>query len=382
MKIGRLLRHELQDAPRRVIGQQIQSALGALTHIAYPLALRFEIGQQTLFAHDFLSVQRQPDEILGLMATDEEVAVPLGKQATGVERHAARPNDRIPVVERLLHAVLRRDAASNFPAEVLDAVRDRRPAIVLARARNVDLVAAARAVLDFPQLTGGRVQRRGLDVAMAKRPDLGPDALLSHERVVPRNRSVRIQSHDFSEQPVHSLCLHPAFGDRPLALRNEQRTVASEHEPAAEVRRRHHRRHLVVDDLRVLDSRIGGLDEPAAGDRCVVRAAGARLRVAPVDQSVRREGWIECDVEQSALTARIDRRKTRNRRRERSAGCNDSQAAGPLRDEHALARQECETPGVLQSTGDRDDVEQHGALLFRRASLAGKRRRLAGRVRP
>src|SRR5207247_5378623 len=107
-------------------------------------------------------------------------------------------------------------------------------------------VAAARAVLDLPQLAGLRMKRRSLHVAMAERPDLVTHALRTGKRIVLRNRAVGIEADDLPEQTVHPLRLHAPFRDRALALRHKQRAVPVEHEPAAEMRRRSERRRLVI----------------------------------------------------------------------------------------------------------------------------------------
>ena len=125
-------------------------------------------------------------------------------------------------------------------------------------------------MLDLPQLAGRRVQRRRLDVAVAERPDLRPHAFLADERVVLGDRAVGVDADDLAEQAVHPLRLHAAFGDRPVAERDEQRAVAAEHQAAAEVQRRGERRRLVEDHLDVLDLRRRAVHEPAARDRGVV----------------------------------------------------------------------------------------------------------------
>ena len=94
-------------------------------------------------------------------------------------------------------------------------------------------------------------------------------------------------------------------------MRDEERAVAAEHQPAAEVRPRVERRRLMEDDLDVFDARRGVLDQPASSDRRVVGAAVAWLCVAPVDQPIRCEAWIERDVEQSTLSPGVHRWQAR-----------------------------------------------------------------------
>src|SRR5690606_36791433 len=136
-------------------------------------------------------------------------------------RHAARTDDGIPVVDRLLHALFLLDAAGDGAAAVLDPVGNRRPAVVLALADDVHLVAATRAVLHFPELAGNGMQRRRLDVAVTDRPDLQAGARLTDERVVFGNGAIGIDPHDLAVEADQVLRLHAAFGDRPVSLRDE-----------------------------------------------------------------------------------------------------------------------------------------------------------------
>src|SRR5829696_6607851 len=119
------------------------------------------------------------------MPSDEDASLPRGEQIARVESHAARADDRIPVVERLLHPFFRREVARDRATGVLDAIGGGRPAIIFTFADDVEFVTAPRAVLHLPQLPGGWVQCSRLDVAMADREDLLAGAGAAHERVVP-----------------------------------------------------------------------------------------------------------------------------------------------------------------------------------------------------
>ena len=66
---------------------------------------------------------------------------------------------------------------------VIDAIADHRPAIVLAFADDVDLVAAARAVLNLPEIAGCRIEREALSVAVAAAGEALRDSALDLERV-------------------------------------------------------------------------------------------------------------------------------------------------------------------------------------------------------
>src|SRR6185503_8019443 len=227
----------LQDPTLGAVGEHIDGAIGTLAHVAQTLARRLQILQQPFFADDTVTLHRESNKIQAAQTAHEHAVLPRREQLARVEDHPARRDVRIPVVDRLFHAFLMLDAAGDRWALILDAVRNRRPAVVFALAGDVHLVAAARAVLDLPQFTRHRIQRRRLHVAMTEGPDLGTDAFLADERVVLGNRSVRIEANDLAEQAVHLLGLHAAFGDRAFTLRDEERAVAIPHQAAAVVQR-------------------------------------------------------------------------------------------------------------------------------------------------
>jgi hypothetical protein len=179
---------------------------------------------------------------------------------------------------------------------------------------------------------------------------------------------------------MEPLRLHAPFGDRAVALRDEERPVSAEHEPASEVLPRVELRALLVDDLHVIDPRRHAVHELAPRDRGVVHPV-ARLGIAPVDEPVRREVRVERDVEQPALPARVHRRQSRDGLGKRSVGRNDAQATWSLGHQHFPVRQERESPGVLQSLGHRDDIERDVRLSFGRVGLAGERGLLVDSVR-
>ena len=68
-------------------------------------------------------------------------------------------------------------------AAVVDAVADHRPAVILALADDVDLVATAGTVLDLPEFTGGRIDREPLFVAVAVAPDFRPGIAAADKRI-------------------------------------------------------------------------------------------------------------------------------------------------------------------------------------------------------
>ena len=136
------------------------------------------------------------------------------------------------------------------------------------------------------------------------------------------------------------------------------------------------------DDLDVLDLRRRTVNELAASDRGVVHHVLFRLGVAPVDQLILRERRIERDVEQAALSARINLGKARHWFRHRLAiGTDHTQAARTLCDEHLAVWQERHAPRVDEPFGHRDDVEGDTELLLGRTRLSGECRLLIRGVR-
>src|SRR5207302_4875222 len=142
-----------------------------------------ECAQQPLLARDRVALQLEPHQNLPGERADEQAAAPGRKQVTCIERHAGWRDRRYPVFDRLLHAGFLR-ALVDLGAVVVDAIADHGPAVVLAGLRNVDLVAAARAMLVLPELAGLRMDRGALRVAMAIAPDFRLGARPAHERIV------------------------------------------------------------------------------------------------------------------------------------------------------------------------------------------------------
>src|SRR4029078_4321841 len=141
-----------------------------------------------------------------------------------------------------------------------------------------------------------------------------------------------------------------ALGDRTLTLRHEQRAIAVPDQSATKVQLGIERRRLVKYHLHIFDTRLRLLDQAATRDGRVVQAPVTRLRVAPVDQMVRRERRIERDVEQPALVAGVDGGQTRNGFRELSIRADDPQLSGLLfGDQEPAAGKKGHTPGELQA---------------------------------
>src|SRR5215510_2711884 len=162
------LRRHPQDASGGAVGEQPQRAVGPDAHVADALA---QVLQQALFLAHLLAVELEAYQCLSGERADEQVAAPRREQVAGIERHAGRRDRWHPILDRLLHAGLL-GAGVDFGATVVDTVADHRPSVVFAGFRDVDLIAAARAVLVHPQLAAGWVERGALRVAVAIAPDL------------------------------------------------------------------------------------------------------------------------------------------------------------------------------------------------------------------
>src|SRR5207253_6415434 len=143
-----------------------------------------QIGQQRFFRHDLVVLQLEPVEHHAAQASNKDAVLPLRKKVAGIEREAGRRDDRIPVIHRLFQAFLVREALTNWGARVVDAVRDDRPAVILTLLNNVELVAAARAVLGFPQIPGSWIERQPFLTARARGTDLRQPARFAQEWMV------------------------------------------------------------------------------------------------------------------------------------------------------------------------------------------------------
>src|SRR5262249_26697646 len=106
---------------------------------------------------------------------------------------------------RLLHALPVGTLVQLRP-RIVDAVADHRPAVVGAALDDVDLIPAARAVLDDPEDAGCRVDGSRLGVAVAPAPDLGPRVWLPDERVVGGHAAVGLDANDLAPVSPKILC--------------------------------------------------------------------------------------------------------------------------------------------------------------------------------
>ncbi len=132
---------------------------------------------------------------LEFKGSDQKVALPFGKHLAAIDRDGAGRDRRIPIMQRLFQPFLGR-AFADLGAGIIAAIGDDRPAIVLARLDQVNLIAAARAVLDGVEFAGGLVERDALRVAVALRPDFRERLSSRPERVIGRDAAVGIDMYD------------------------------------------------------------------------------------------------------------------------------------------------------------------------------------------
>ena len=206
----------------------------------------------------------------GHQTADEQIALPVREQVALIEGHAGGRDHRRPLDDRLLHAGLV-GALVDTRARIIDAVTDHRPAVILAGLRDVDLVAAARAVLVHPHLARRRIERGALRIAVAVAPDFRLGAGLFHERIVRRHRSVGAHAHDLAD--VIGEILRLVARAVMVAHGQEQIVVRHLHDAAAEMIAARQRPILLEDRLDVVEPRR------FVGHQCRARHGRARAAV-------------------------------------------------------------------------------------------------------
>ena len=112
------------------------------------------------------------------------------------------------VEDRWLHAGRLCQAVADRTTIVFASERDGRPPVVQAALDDVDLIATEWAVLGLPELTGRRIEREAVRVAMPVAPDLGTCTGTTDERIVVRYASVVAEPNDFAEVGPQLLCEH------------------------------------------------------------------------------------------------------------------------------------------------------------------------------
>src|SRR5215207_4322680 len=196
----------------------------------------------------------------------------------------------------------------DFAAIVVIAPTHLGPTIVAAGLGDVDLVPAKRTVLAFPKHTGFGMDREALDVAVPVGPDLGPRTRAVHEGVVGRYGAVRVDADELAQ------VVRKVLGGIELeafAGGDEQLAVGREGKARAEMESARDGRLLPEDHLKAFERRARRVQPTTAGrGRC---PALARLRIREIDEAVLGEAGIKRDIQQTALTLRVDARHTAER---------------------------------------------------------------------
>ena len=141
-----------------------------------------------------------------LHSTDEKVSPPVRKAVAGVERQARRGNRRNPDNVRRLHALFERASAKPSVPRTVAPKLTIRPAVVGALLDDVDLVAALRTVLRFPDRARVRMDREPHHVPVAEGPDLRLRIGLTHERIVRRDGAVIAKTQNLALVCIGPLC--------------------------------------------------------------------------------------------------------------------------------------------------------------------------------
>src|SRR6266446_1028158 len=184
LRVGdRFSGNELENPSACFIGEDIKRAVGSLTHVTDAFA---QIGQQIFFSDDSIAAEREPRQALRFQCAIEEAAFPGGEKISRIERQSRGRDGGIPVIDGLIHAGLR-GSDSDLRAGIIESIRNHRPAVIVARLDYVDLIAALRAMLLFPQFAGCGIDRQALGIAVAERPDFRFGIGLPDERIVVRD---------------------------------------------------------------------------------------------------------------------------------------------------------------------------------------------------
>src|SRR5688572_23181430 len=109
-------------------------------------------------------------------------------------------------------------------------MRDHRPAVVFPGLRVIELVSPPCAMLDGPELSGLRMKRGSLHIAMTVRPDLRSCAAAIDERIVTRNAPIGIDANDFPDSGAEILRLPSKRGRLSVSLGHEELAISGEHQ--------------------------------------------------------------------------------------------------------------------------------------------------------
>src|SRR6266571_389754 len=186
-------------------GEDIQESVRTLAHVANAI---LKLAQQRLAMELFpLLVEIDAHELTGprhlslTQSAGEEVSLPGGKPVARVEREARCGNRRDPEDNRLFHPFLEHPVV-HARAEIEASRVDDGPSVVLSGMEDVDLVAAIRPVLAFPDIAGERIHGQADHVAVAHRIDLGPITRATDKRIVWRHGAVVLQPQDLPPEAI------------------------------------------------------------------------------------------------------------------------------------------------------------------------------------
>ena len=120
------------------------------------------------------------------------------------------------------HAGFGLQPVADGAARIFDSVGDDRPAVIDTGGRNIDLVAAARAVFDGPEPAGLRVDGRALNIAVTVGPYLRQRTRFADERIVRRDATLRCQADDLADMTAQFLgvvaCAAVASGQEDVSV--------------------------------------------------------------------------------------------------------------------------------------------------------------------
>ncbi|MNT12022.1 hypothetical protein D3C72_1469300 [compost metagenome] len=131
-------------------------------------------------------------------------------------------------------------------------MRRQRPAVVFAFFRDIDLIAATRAVLVQPQRVGPGVHRHPLRIADAVGPDFRACACFIDERIICGHFALIRQAYHFPLQLIQILRRRTLIV---FTQADKQIAFAVEHQSPAEVISRRQFWHLAEHHLESLDAR-------------------------------------------------------------------------------------------------------------------------------
>ena len=256
---------------------------------------------------------------------------------------------------------------------VLLAVADDGPAVVAAGARDVDLVAALRAMLADPQLAGVGMQRRALRVAMAVAPDGGCAPAGGEARVARRRGAVGGDAHHLAVAARQVLREATLVVVLPVAQCDEE-MAARGRTPAAS---RSARCCLTLGNCWKMTVRFcqrpGGELSSARATAVPLRPVAAALGEAQVDAPVGGERRVDRHVQQAAcpcvITAGTPLINSSPPSDPRAIGVAQAKLSAALGDEHPAVGQKGQAQGlsrpVMTSTSFRLTGGGRGRVLGR-----------------